>query len=146
MEANEEKRKEYLKEIADIDEKLLIYLDESGVDVNTTKEKGWEKIEEVLRGKKSGKYYERINVIAGIDYSNNPIGAAQFKGSCNTELFNVWVEEIFVKELKPGYVVIMDNASFHKSKKAKELIESAGCKVVFFIFSRFKSCSRIKEK
>ena len=130
MEANEEKRKEYLKEIADIDEKLLIYLDESGVDVNTRKRMGENRGD--LRGKKSGKYHER--------------GAAQFKGSCNTELFNVWVEEIFVKELKPGYVVIMDNALFHKSKKAKELIESAGCKVVFFIFSRFKSCSRIKEK
>lgn len=131
MEANRGKRKEYLEEIDDIDEKLLIYLDESGVDVNTTKEKGWGKIGKILRGKKSGKYYERINVIAGIDYRNNPIGAAQFKGSCNTELFNVWVEEIFVKELKPGYVVIMDNASFHKSKKAKELIEFAGCKVIF---------------
>ncbi|WP_410521319.1 transposase [Candidatus Tisiphia endosymbiont of Sialis lutaria] len=30
-----------------------------------------------------------------------------------------------------GEVVVMDNASFHKSKKTKELIESVGCKLIF---------------
>jgi transposase len=34
------------------------------------------------------------------------------------------------KELKPNQVVIMDNASFHKSNKVKELIESVGCKLI----------------
>lgn len=33
--------------------------------------------------------------------------------------------------LKPGQTVIIDNASFHKSKKIIELIESVGCKVIF---------------
>lgn len=54
-----------------------------------------------------------------------------FYGSCNTELFNSWVENILIKELKPGQIVIMDNASFHKSLKTKELIESVGCKIMF---------------
>jgi len=31
----------------------------------------------------------------------------------------------------PGQFVVMDNASFHKSQKTKELIESVGCKVIF---------------
>lgn len=45
--------------------------------------------------------------------------------------FNTWVEEKLIKELKPGQTVVMDNASFHKSKKTIELIESVGCKVIF---------------
>ncbi|MBL3284348.1 IS630 family transposase domain protein [Rickettsiales endosymbiont of Paramecium tredecaurelia] len=36
-----------------------------------------------------------------------------------------------IKELKSSQVVIMDNASFHKSKKTKELIESVNCKIIF---------------
>ncbi len=42
------------------------------------------------------------------------------------------------KELKPNQVVIMDNASFHKSSKVKNLIESAGATLVIFaaIFTR----------
>ena len=54
-----------------------------------------------------------------------------FNGSCNTELFEAWIEQFLIKELKPGQVVIMDNTSFHKSKKTKSLIESVGCKLVF---------------
>jgi transposase len=54
-----------------------------------------------------------------------------FNGTCNTELFNNWVEKFLIKELKAGQVVVLDNASFHKSKKTKELIESVGCKVIF---------------
>ena len=42
-----------------------------------------------------------------------------------------WVEQFLIKELKPGQYVVLDNASFHKSKKIKELIESVDCKVIF---------------
>ena len=54
-----------------------------------------------------------------------------FNCSCNTELLNNWVEKFLIKELKSGQFVVMDNASFHKSQKTKELIESVGCKVIF---------------
>jgi transposase len=36
-----------------------------------------------------------------------------------------------VPALKPGMVVIIDNASFHKSKKIIELIEKAKCRLIF---------------
>lgn len=54
-----------------------------------------------------------------------------FDGSCNTDLFNNWLEHFLIKELKPGQVVIMDNASFHKSEKTQQLIKSANCMVIF---------------
>ena len=63
--------------------------------------------------------------------NNKPIAPFIFCGTCNTELFNKWVEEILIKELKRGQVVIMDNASFHKSQTTIDLIESAGCHVIF---------------
>ncbi|NSM56356.1 hypothetical protein HET73_01860 [Wolbachia endosymbiont of Atemnus politus] len=33
--------------------------------------------------------------------------------------------------LKPGQTIVLDNASFHKSERTKELIENAGCKILF---------------
>lgn len=54
-----------------------------------------------------------------------------FQGTCNTEIFNFWIEQYLLQELEPGQVVIMDNASFHKSKKTRDLIESVGCKLEF---------------
>ena len=48
-----------------------------------------------------------------------------------TKLFETWVEKFLIKELNSGQVIIMDNASFHKSQKTKNLIESVGCKIIF---------------
>jgi len=94
------------------------------------KDRGWGKKSEKLIGKKSGKYYERTNIVAGY-VGKKPIVPMVFNGSCNTILFETWVEEFLIKVLKPGQVVIMDNASFHKSKKTKELIELVGCRIIF---------------
>jgi transposase len=54
-----------------------------------------------------------------------------FQGTCNAALFNLWVERFLVPELAPGQVVVLDNATFHKSEKTKWLIEQAGCTLLF---------------
>lgn len=94
------------------------------------KDRGWGKKGKKLIGKKSGKYYERTNIIAGY-VNRKSIAPMVFNGSCNTSLFNEWVEKFLIKELRLGQVVVMDNASFHRSVKTKELIESVGCKLIF---------------
>jgi len=94
------------------------------------KDKGWSAKGKPIHAKKSGKYYERTNIIAGY-VDNKSIAPMVFNGSCNTEVFNNWVESFLIKELIPGQYVVMDNASFHKSQKTKELIESVGCKIIF---------------
>jgi transposase len=130
LEANEEKQIKYQEAIKDIPKENLVYIDESGIEMNICKERGWSKKGEKIVGKKSGKYYERTNIIAG--YNNKEaIAPVVFNGSCNTRFFEAWVEQFLIKELKPGQVVVMDNASFHKSEKTKELIESVGCKLLF---------------
>ncbi len=130
MEASEEKREQYQKSIEGIEPERLVYIDESGIDMTICKERGWGKKSEKLFGKKSGKYYERTNIIAGL-VNNEPIAPMVFNGSCDILLFETWVERFLIKELKPGQVVIMDNASFHKSKKTRELIESVKCGIIF---------------
>ncbi len=42
-----------------------------------------------------------------------------------------YIERILVPCLRPGMVFIIDNTSFHKSKKVVELIEAAGCRIIF---------------
>ena len=71
MEANEEKRKSYLESIKDIEPERLVYIDESGIDIGICKDRGWGKKGEKLIGKKSGKYYQKTNIIAG--YVNHKV-------------------------------------------------------------------------
>ena len=130
MEANEEKRDQYQEAIKDIPPEKLVYIDESGIEMTICKDQGWSIKGKPILAKKSGKYYERTNIIAGY-VDNKSIAPMAFNGSCNTEVFNNWVEKFLIKELKSGQFVVMDNASFHKSQKTKELVESVGCKIIF---------------
>lgn len=124
------KRKAYQEIIKDISPESLVYIDESGIEERIVKDRGWGERSQKLRAKKSGKYYERSNIISG--YVNKQIiSPLVFYSSCNTRLFEAWVEQFLIKELQPGQYVVLDNASFHKSKRTKELIESVGCKIIF---------------
>ena len=53
------------------------------------------------------------------------------EGSCNRSVFETWLEKCLIRELKPGQVVIMDNATFHKGGRIQELIESSGCRILY---------------
>ena len=130
MEAKEEQRKEYKELIKDIPKEDLVYIDESGIEERIVRDRGWGLKCQKLKAQKSGKYYERSNIVAGY-VNKKTIAPLVFYGSCNTKFFESWVEQFLIKELRPGQYVVMDNAAFHKSQKIKDLIESVGCKVIF---------------
>jgi transposase len=52
-------------------------------------------------------------------------------GALDRVWFDVWVEKFLAPSLKPGDIVVLDNLSTHKSKKAQEIIESTGAKMMF---------------
>lgn len=119
-----------MEAIGGISPEDIVYIDESGLDKNCYKQKGWGKTGETLIGKVSGKYVKRTNIIAGL-CDKKVIAPLIFHGSCNTELFVKWVEQQLVPSLKPKQVVVMDNASFHKSPQVKKAIENAGCRLIY---------------
>lgn len=52
-------------------------------------------------------------------------------GAINRDIFDAFVEQVLVPELRPGDVVILDNLSSHKSERARKLIESRGARMEF---------------
>jgi len=54
-----------------------------------------------------------------------------FEGYSNSSVYETYIEKVLVPVLKPGMVVVIDNASFHKSKKITELITAANCRIIF---------------
>lgn len=90
IEANAEKRKQFLEELQNIDPALIVYSDETGIDDNEVPRIGW-----APRGKRC------------------------------------YVKHVLVPALRPGMVVVIDNARFHKSKTVVDLIEAAVCKLMF---------------
>lgn len=129
-ERDEKKRKIFTENIKNISKDNLVYIDESGIDCFLNKSHGWAKRGELVHGTNSGKRYARESFVAA-KCGTKIMAPFCYQGTCNTGLFNIWLEKILLPELKPGQLVIMDNAAFHKSLKTKELIESAGCKIMF---------------
>jgi transposase len=83
--------------------------------------------------------------------------ALQFAGSLDRPTFETFVETTLVPRLQPGQIVVLDNLSVHKSARARQLIEAAGCQLVFLptyspdlnpieaIFAKLKSLLRRAE-
>lgn len=108
----------------------MIYIDESGIDNFIYYPWGYGSRGQKVYGEISGKKYARESFIAGKN-GKNIVAPMCFEGTCNTELFNMWIEDFLLPELKAGQVVVLDNATFHKSQKTQELIESVGCELLF---------------
>lgn len=85
---------------------------------------------EKVIGEVSGRRFARQSIVAA-KRGKKILAPFGYPGTCNTKLFNFWVETILLPELKKGQTIIMDNAAIHKSTKTRELIENAGCKLLF---------------
>ena len=108
----------------------MVYLDETGIGKNDIEMFAWTKKGTIKPIKVEGKRSKRVNVIAAKS-QNQIIAPFLFEGSCNTAVFETYIQEVLCPTLRKGQVVIMDNASFHKSKKIKELIEEKECTLVY---------------
>ncbi len=62
--------------------------------------------------------------------AEGPGPAVQLPGALDRAAFDTFVAELLVPTLRPGQVVVWDNLSVHKSAHARQLIETAGCRVV----------------
>ena len=77
-----------------------------------------------------GQKFESCSIVAG-KCEKEILAPFGYTGTCNSELFLKWLKEMLVPNLKKNQIVIMDNASIHKSPKIKEAIEEAGCALVY---------------
>ena len=78
----------------------------------------------------SGKKFERQSIVAA-QCGEKVLAPFGYHGTCNAKLFNFWLGKILVPLLKPGQIVIMDNASIHKTNTTQSIINKAGCKLLF---------------
>jgi transposase len=52
-------------------------------------------------------------------------------GAIDAEVFGAYLERVLLPELRPGRIVVMDNLSAHKTQEVRELVEGAGCELLY---------------
>ena len=53
------------------------------------------------------------------------------EGAMDREAFVAWLTQFLLPTLRPGQVVVMDNLSVHKGRQVGQIIEGAGCALVY---------------
>ena len=104
-------------------------MDESGVDETLHRQYGRSLRGEEVKGEVSGKRVNRISVIA-VKSQGRLIAPLRFEGYCDTTVVNTWAKHCLLPCLKPGQVVIWDNASFHKASRLPEIVARQGARVL----------------
>ncbi len=91
---------------------------------------GWNERGERFHAFKSGRRLLRVNMIAAL-CNRQLISPFTVEGACNRTVFETWLSTCLVPMLEPGQVVILDNATFHKGGHIEQLIQQAGCTLLY---------------
>ena len=120
----------FRRELEQLAGQPVFYLDECGVDHRLYRESGrapkGERIYEAVAGKRR----ERTSIISA-SQQGKLVAPLVFQGSCNTEVVDAYFEQVLLPELPPGSVIVLDNARFHQSPTTQQLVEAAGCRLLF---------------
>jgi transposase len=124
----QEQRRAFCEELAGVDPHRLVFVDECGVNTAMTRTYGRAPAGQRVDTDAPGRW-DSIALTCGMRLSG-ATAAMAFPGATNTDLFETYVEEVLVPELRPGDVVIWDNVKPHQSEEAVEAVEAAGARVV----------------
>jgi transposase len=126
--AVQEQRRAFCEALAGVDPHRLVFIDECGANTAMTRRYGRAPAGQRVYSDAPG-HWESITLTCGLRLSG-VTAAMAFPGATNAAMFETYVEEVLVPELRPGDVVIWDNVKPHKSEEAIEAVEEAGARVV----------------
>lgn len=128
-EQDPEARAAWWAEIEDVAAEQLVFVDESGANITLTPRYGRAPRGERCIGQVPRNWGKNTTLMAAMTLAGVQT-AAVIEGAMDRPVFDQFVEQFLVPQLRPGQLVIWDNLSVHKSVDAEELIETAGCRVV----------------
>lgn len=103
-----------------------VYLDEAGVDDTLSYAYGWSAKGERCEAECLGHRTQRVSMAAAW-CQGEVLSPLTFEGYCDSALIEAWFEQQLCKVLRPGQVVILDNASFHRKGRLRQLLARIGC-------------------
>ena len=124
------RRAQWRKYQGRIDPRRLVFIDETWAKTNMTRLRGWCARGRPLIDKVPHGHWRTLTFLAALrcDRIDAPL---VLDGPINRESFTAYVEQFLLPTLSPGDVVVMDNLGSHKGKAVRQLIRSAGARLLF---------------
>ncbi len=114
----------------EIDPERLLFVDEMGANTSLHTLYAWSKRGERARCSVPRNRGKNTTLLASMSVEG--IGPSlAITGAVDAQVFEAYLEWVLLPELRPGRIVVMDNLSAHKTKKVRELVEGAGCELLY---------------
>lgn len=108
----------------------LVFVDETWVKTNMTRQRGWCARGRPLLAKVPHGHWKTLTFLAGLRH-DRIVAPLVLDGPINGAAFTAWVEQSLAPTLDPGDVVILDNLGSHKGRAVREAIRNAGAHLLF---------------
>lgn len=114
----------------EVDPERLLFVDEMGANTSLHSLYAWSKRGERARCSVPRNRGKNTTLLASMSVEG--IGPSlAITGAVDAQVFEAYLERVLLPELCPGRIVVMDNLSAHKTKKVRELVEEAGCELLY---------------
>jgi len=105
-------------------------VDETGINTYLYREYGYaprgHKIHASIRGRK----YKRTGLVAA-QLGKEILSPLTYSGTMDSHLFEYWFENWLLPALPPQAVIVMDNASFHRKARLREITQKHKHRLIF---------------
>lgn len=112
------------------DPRRLIFIDETWAKTNMTRLRGRAPRGQRLVDKTPHGHWKTTTLIAALGIKGMRCSTV-VDGAVNGDVFEAFVEQVLVPQLKPGDIVIMDNLSSHKRARIRELVEARRAELAY---------------
>jgi transposase len=120
-------RRAFQKKLAAVDPEHWVFVDEHGATTALTRTYGRAPQGERVRATAPGTW-QNVTLIAGLRMSG-VVAPMALPGAVDGVVFQTYVQEALVPELREGDVVVLDNLQAHKNRAVHEAIEAVGARV-----------------
>jgi len=120
----------FRRELENLGNTPVFYLDECGVDHRLYRERGRAQRGEQIYQAIAGRRRERTSLISA-SRQGKLVAPLVFQGSCNTAVVDTYFAQVLLPALPPGSVIVLDNARFHQSPTPARLVAQANCRLLF---------------
>jgi len=122
--ANEKLRTKFKEKIRYYERqgRTIIYLDESGFAYDMPRRGGYALQGERCYGSQDWHAKGRLNAIGAL-IGSELLTVCFFDANIDSDIFYAWLTKDLLPKIKGHAVIVMDNATFHKRKDAREAIE-----------------------
>jgi transposase len=107
-----------------------MFVDEMGANVSLSPLYAWSRRGIRAHAKAPRNWGKNVTLLASITAGGiGPCLAVE--GPTTREVFETYLERVLAPSLRPGQTLVLDNLSAHKGGRVREIVEEAGCELVY---------------